>query len=93
MKLESNGVYINNSNGNWVKHSIATYQNKKFDWHLWRLEVFDGKVQLFMDGKNVVESFDLPVAFGETQGISYSTNSNFPIQSSCDIDFSYYDPL
>ena len=93
LKLESNGIYIKDNTGNLAKHSIATYQIKKSDWHVWRLEVFDGKLQLFMDGKSVIESFYLPAASGETEGISYSTNSNLPIQSSCDIDYSYYDPL
>lgn len=92
-KLESDGFYINDNTNAWIRHAVPMYSNNKYDWHLWRVEVTDGKAKVFMDGLNVIKEYNLAGAAEEAEGISYSTYCNLNTQTDSYIDYAYYDPL
>jgi hypothetical protein len=91
-KLESDGFYLKNKNGVWIKYSNKEYLNKKVDWHLWKFSVAGSKARIFMDEKNLINDFDLAIGANEAGSISYSSRSNLIMNTDCYLDYTYYDP-
>jgi hypothetical protein len=92
-KLESDGFYVIDASGSWIKYSNSTYLNNKNDWHLWRFEVFNGKTEVFMDGAKVIEEYDLENTSYNAGIISHWTSSTASMPTDCYIDYSFYEPL
>lgn len=91
-KIEADGYYVIDDSGSWVRYSTPDYLSHTKDWHVWRIEVFNGKATVYMDDVKVIEKYNLPQS--ESTGlISHWTSSNYDMKTDCYIDYTHFDPL
>jgi sialidase-1 len=89
MKLESDGIYVIDHNGNWVQYPVTGYLNTKTSWHSWSVFVNNGTASIYMDDDLVVPAYSLQATMFNAGKIEHWTASSPSMPTSCDVDFTY----
>lgn len=92
MKLESDGIYVMNNIGQWIRYAPQEYLNSKFEWHVWKAIVTNSTAEVYMDGQLIIPEFSLQATNADIR-IEHWTNSTTGMPTNCLIDYTNYTPI
>jgi hypothetical protein len=91
IKLETDGIYMVDATGNWVKYTNSTYLNSKHAWHVWKVSVNNGVANIYMDGQLIISNHSIEATNYNAGRLEHWTSAGtFMTPTSCYLDYTSY---